>query len=344
MHILVSGGLGYIGSHTIIQLIEAGYTPIILDNLINSRVGILDKITRIVGDTLKSYPERTPIYHECDCCDIVSLELVIKQYTINSIIHFAALKSVSESISLPIRYYRNNLLSTLNLLSLTKKYSITNFIFSSSCTVYSNPPKSPIRESAPSGESLTNVYAKTKYMCETMIRDVVVANPNINYIILRYFNPIGNHSSGILGDDPSGIPGNLVPYIQRVMSGRLPILNVYGDDYNTPDGTAMRDFIHVVDLADAHIKSIEFCRKNSPVRMALNIGTGNAYSVLDIVTALSSASGKKIPYIVRSRRAGDLETIYCDPSMANATLGWYPKHTLSDMCSDICKFVDNTSV
>lgn len=341
MSILVTGGLGYIGSHTVIQLIESEYKVIIIDNLYNSTMKTFDNIKLIAAATLKKNPDLMPLFYKVDCCNLTELSATLKHHTIQSIIHFAAYKAVSESISHPLLYYQNNLVSTMNLLTVAQTFQIPNFIFSSSCTVYSNPATVPIKETSPTGSNLTNVYAKTKFMCETIINDFRVANPTVNVIKLRYFNPIGNHPSGILGDDPSGIPNNLIPYIQKVLTGELPILNIYGSDYNTPDGTGMRDFIHVIDLANAHIKSIEYCIHHSNVQLSLNVGTGRPYSVLEIVWELSKAAATEIAYQFCDRRSGDLGIMFCDPAHIQETLHWKAKFTLEDMCRDIVSFVNN---
>ena len=290
MVVLVTGGMGYVGSHTVVELIEAGYHPIIIDNLVNSSEGVLDKIEQITGIKPKLY--------KADLVNMVDIESVFKNEKIESVIHFAALKAVGESVEKPLAYYRNNLVGTLNLLELVKQYEVNHFVFSSSATVYGSPKTNPIFEDFPL--STTSPYGSTKLMTEDILRDICKVNPDFNVAILRYFNPVGAHKSGLIGEAPNGIPNNLMPYITKVATGELDCLRVFGSDYDTHDGTGVRDYIHVVDLAEGHLKALEKLKEGSGL-ITENLGTGVGYSVLDVVKAFEKASGVTIPYELTDR-------------------------------------------
>lgn len=323
MAVLVTGGAGYIGSHTSVELLENGYEVIIVDNLCNSDKIVLDKIKEITN--------KTPKFYEIDIADKDKLEVVFKENKIDSVIHFAALKAVGESVQKPLEYYSNNLINTLVLLELMKKYDVKKFVFSSSATVYGNPKTCPILEDFPL--SATNPYGRTKLMVEDILRDICYSDKSMDVAILRYFNPIGAHKSGKIGEEPSGIPNNIMPYITKVAVGKLPNVNVFGNDYDTLDGTGVRDYIHVVDLANGHVKALEKLNQN-PGLITYNLGTGNGYSVLQLIEAVKKASGRDIPYKFTERREGDIATCYADPSKARAELGWEAKYELDEMCED----------
>ena len=323
MAVLVSGGMGYIGSHTTIELLNQGYEVIIVDDLSNSKEIVLDRI--------KDITNRIPKFNKINILDEKSLETVFKENEIDSVIHFAAFKAVGESVAMPIEYYHNNLTTTLVMLKLMKKYDIKNFVFSSSATVYGDAKIIPITEDSPL--KATNPYGATKLMIEDILRDVYKADNSMNIALLRYFNPVGAHESGVIGEDPSGIPNNLMPYIAKVAIGELKELSVFGNDYNTPDGTGVRDYIHVVDLAKGHIKALEKLNAKSGL-VTYNLGTGNGYSVLDLVKAFSKASGREIPYKIVGRRSGDIGTCYADNKKANSELGWIAEKSIEEMCED----------
>lgn len=323
MKILVTGGTGYIGSHTVVELSQAGYEVIIVDNLSNSKKSVLKRLRQITGKTFKFY--------DYDLTDRKKVESLFQQEKIEAVIHFAGLKAVGESTKIPLRYYENNLVSTMNLLETMVAHNVSQFVFSSSATVYGNPTLIPIPESAPL--STTNPYGSTKLMIEMILRDVAKANPTLRIAILRYFNPIGAHESGLIGEDPNGIPNNLVPYVTQVAIGKLPYLNIFGNDYPTPDGTGVRDYIHVVDLAKGHLAALRKLEKSAGV-FTYNLGTGIGYSVLDIVHAFEKVIGKKIPYQISARRPGDIPTSYADPQLAKKELHWVAEKTLLTMCND----------
>ena len=328
MSILITGGAGYIGSHTAVEFLNAGYEVIIADNYVNSSPKVLDRIRTITGKEFRAY--------EVDLCDKEALRRVFTENPgIDSAIHFAGLKAVGESVEQPVRYYRNNLLSTLNLVSLMSEYGAKRIVFSSSATVYGKPKSVPIREDFPL--STTNPYGETKLMIERILKDVWVADSDWSVSILRYFNPIGAHKSGLIGENPRGIPNNLLPYVAKVAAGQLPCLSVFGNDYNTPDGTGVRDYIHVVDLAKAHLKALERAAKVNAVEY-YNIGTGVGYSVLDIVKAYEKVTGLKVKYKIAARRPGDIDACYADPSRAAEVLGWKAENTLEDMCRDLANW------
>lgn len=327
MNILVTGGAGYIGSHTCLLLLEAGHNVIVVDNLSNSSLESLRRVKKLTRRDIKFY--------EADLLNLNDLERVFIENEIDSVIHFAGLKAVGESVSIPLHYYHNNLTGTFNLCSLMEKYSVKNIVFSSSATVYGDPETVPITES--SSLNATNPYGRTKLMLEEILQDLYVADHSINVAILRYFNPIGAHESGEIGEDPNGIPNNLVPYVAQVAVGKRDKVGVFGDDYDTPDGTGVRDYIHVMDLAGGHLKALE--KLNSkPGVVIYNLGTGIGYSVLDIIKAFSKAAGKDIPYEIGPRRPGDIATCYAEPSFAERELDWKAVKNIDDMCSDSWKW------
>ena len=314
--ILVTGGTGYIGSHTTVELIERGFDPIIIDNLYNSEADVIDRIQKITGVK--------PLLEVLDLCDTEKLDSFIQKHTdISAIIHFAAYKAVGESVNKPLDYYSNNLISLLNVLDIMKRYSIPNLVFSSSCTVYGQPEKLPVTEDTPL-QPATSPYGNTKQIGETIIRDTTVSDKNINAISLRYFNPIGAHPSALIGEMPRGVPENLVPYLTQTGCGIREELKVFGDDYNTPDGSCIRDYLHVVDLAKAHVVAIKRLieSKNRAGYEVFNLGTGNGVSVLEAIKSFELVSGVKLKYRIVGRRAGDIEKIWADPSFANKELGW----------------------
>lgn len=324
MKVLVTGGAGYIGSHTCIELLEAGYDVIVVDNLCNSNVVALERVMKITGKDIKFY--------YIDLLDAEALEKVFVNEKIDSVIHFAGLKAVGESVLIPLKYYHNNLTGTFILCELMQKYGVKNLVFSSSATVYGDPASVPISEEFPL--SATNPYGKTKLMIEDILRDLVVADKTWNIAILRYFNPVGAHISGTIGEDPNGIPNNLVPYISQVAVGKLKQLSVYGNDYNTIDGTGVRDYIHVVDLAKGHIKALEKLAKDHIGAREFNLGSGNGYSVLQVIEAFAKASGKEIPYKIVARRPGDIAACYAKSDRAKNELDWVAEKGLLDMCVD----------
>ena len=328
MAILITGGAGFIGSHTAVEFLNAGYDVVIADNYVNSSPKVLDRIREITGKEFRAY--------EVDLCDKEALRRVfVENPDIDSAIHFAGLKAVGESVAQPGRYYRNNLLSTLNLVELMAQYNAKRIVFSSSATVYGSPKTVPIREDFPL--STTNPYGETKLMIERILKDVWFADKDWSVSILRYFNPIGAHKSGLIGENPRGIPNNLLPAVAQVAAGQLPFLQVYGNDYDTPDGTGVRDYIHVVDLAKAHLKALQRADQVTGVEY-YNIGTGVGYSVLDIVHAYEKASGLKVPYKIVARRPGDIATCYADPTKAAEILGWHAEFGIEDMCRDMANW------
>ena len=330
MAVLVSGGMGYIGSHTTVDLLNAGYDVVIADDLSNSKEVVKDRIKEITGKDVKFY--------NVNLTDVNETEKVFEENNIDSVIHFAAFKAVGESVEKPLEYYYNNLTSALVVLRAMKKYGCRSFVFSSSATVYGDAKIVPITEDSPL--STTNPYGSTKLMIEDMLRDIAKAEPQLNIAILRYFNPVGAHKSGLIGEDPNGIPNNLMPYITKVAIGELKELRVFGNDYPTHDGTGVRDYIHVVDLAVGHVKALEKLATN-PGLVTYNLGTGNGYSVLDVVKAFSEASGREIPYEIAPRRAGDIATCYADPKKANEELGWKAERGIKEMCEDSWRWQSN---
>lgn len=324
MKILLTGGAGYIGSHTCVQLLEAGHEAVIVDNMYNSKAVVIDRIEQIAG--------RRPVFYKGDILDADLLKKIFAEHKIDAVIHFAGLKAVGESVEKPLFYYQNNVAGTLTLCQAMSEASVRDLVFSSSSTVYGDPHKVPIQENFPVGAA-TNPYGRSKFMIERMLIDWQAANPDLNIALLRYFNPVGAHESGLIGEDPNGIPNNLMPFITQVAIGRRDHLNVFGNDYPTHDGTGVRDYIHVVDLAAGHLKALEkLCQK--PGLGVWNLGTGQGYSVLDVVKAFSVASGRDIPYKIVERRAGDIAECYADPAKANKELGWHAARGIEQMCAD----------
>lgn len=323
MAVLITGGTGYIGSHTIVEFLNEGYELVVLDNFSNSKPCVIDRINQITGKTFKFY--------EADLMDYPTIDRIFAENNIDSVIHFAGLKAVGESVEKPLEYYENNLVGTLNLCKVMKKYKVGRFVFSSSATVYGLPERVPITEDFPL--HTTNPYGETKLVIERILADIAAADPTWSVSILRYFNPIGAHKSGLIGEDPKGIPNNLLPYISQVGIGKLKCLSVYGNDYNTPDGTGVRDYIHVVDLAKAHLAALKRCEQVTGTEY-YNIGTGKGYSVLEIVRAYEKTTGTKIPYKIVARRPGDIAECYADPSKAAKYLGWKAEYGIEEMCAD----------
>ena len=324
MKILVTGGAGYIGSHTCVQLLERGDEIVVLDNLDNSCEESLNRVKKITGKDLT--------FCKVDLLDYEATENVFKQHKFDAVIHFAGLKAVGESVRMPLRYYHNNITGTLHLCDIMNKYGVKKLVFSSSATVYGDPHTVPIKEDFPL--SCTNPYGQTKLDIEYILKDLCVSDPEWSVVLLRYFNPVGAHESGLIGEDPNGIPNNLMPYISQVAIGKLECLSVYGNDYNTKDGTGVRDYIHVVDLAEGHLRAIDKIKDNTGVYV-YNLGTGNGYSVLDMVKAFSKACGKDVNYKIVDRRPGDVASCYADPTKAREELGFVTKHNLDDMCRDL---------
>ena len=329
MSILVSGGAGYIGSHTCVELIQAGHDIVVVDNFVNSCPEAIHRVEQITGTTIP--------FVEADLCDAAAVEQIFNQYPdIDSVIHFAGLKAVGESVAKPLEYYTNNLTSTLVLLNAMRAHNVKNFVFSSSATVYGDPATVPIREDFPTGGT-TNPYGTTKLFIEKILMDYCKADPTLNVALLRYFNPIGAHESGLIGEDPNGIPNNLVPYIAQVAVGKLEKLHVFGGDYPTPDGTGVRDYIHVVDLARGHVAAIEKVSQNCGL-FVCNLGTGKGYSVLDILHAYEKACGKELPYVMDPRRPGDIAACYADPQKAWDEMGWKAHYGIEETCASSWKW------
>ncbi len=324
MTILVTGGAGYIGSHTCVELLNEGYDVIVVDNLSNSSKKAIDRVEEITGKHITFY--------EVDILNHDAMERIFNAHSIDAVIHFAGLKAVGESVVKPIEYYHNNMTGTLVLCDVMRNHGVKNIIFSSSATVYGDPAIIPITEECPKG-SPTNPYGWTKSMLEQVLTDIHTADPEWNVVLLRYFNPIGAHKSGLIGEDPKGIPNNLLPYIAQVAIGKLECLGVFGDDYDTPDGTGVRDYIHVVDLAVGHVKAIKKLEEKGGVSI-YNLGTGKGYSVLEVLHAFEKACGHKIPYQIKPRRAGDIATCYCAPEKAKKELGWEAQYGIEEMCAD----------
>ncbi|MCD8357020.1 MAG: UDP-glucose 4-epimerase GalE [Clostridia bacterium] len=324
MTILITGGAGYIGSHTVIELQQAGHEVVVVDNLWNASEKSLQRVEEITG---KNVP-----FYQVDIRDRAGMEKVMAQYAFDCCIHFAGLKAVGESVAKPLEYYDNNISGTLVLLDVLRNHGCKNIIFSSSATVYGNPAVIPITEECPKGQC-TNPYGQTKSMIEQIMMDMQKADPEWNVVLLRYFNPIGAHPSGKIGEDPNGIPNNLMPYITQVAVGKRTELGVFGNDYDTPDGTGVRDYIHVVDLANGHVKALSAIEKKCGLAI-YNLGTGQGYSVLDVVRAFEEANGLTIPYSIQPRRAGDIATCYSDPAKAEKELGWTAQYGIQDMCRD----------
>ncbi len=324
MKILVTGGAGFIGSHTVVELQNAGYDAVVLDNLSNSSEKSLERVEKITG-------KKVPFY-KADILDREALNEIFDKENIDAVIHFAGLKAVGESVAKPWEYYENNIAGTLTLVDVMRKHGVKNIIFSSSATVYGDPAIIPITEECPKGQC-TNPYGWTKSMLEQILSDVQKADPEWNVILLRYFNPIGAHKSGTIGENPTGIPNNLMPYVTQVAVGKRPVLNVFGNDYDTHDGTGVRDYIHVVDLAIGHVKALKKIEEKAGLKI-YNLGTGTGYSVLDIVKNFEEATGVKVPYVIGPRRPGDIATCYADASLAKKELGWTAQYGIREMCED----------
>ena len=324
MTVLVTGGAGYIGSHTCVELLEQGMDVVVIDNLVNSSAKSLDRVEQITGKRLAFYQE--------DVRDRAALDRIFEKHDIGCAIHFAGLKAVGESVSMPLEYYDNNLFSTVTLCETMRDHGVKNIVFSSSATVYTGGDEMPLRESSPTG-MCTNPYGWTKYMSEQIMRDMAFADRDWSVVLLRYFNPIGAHPSGLIGEDPRGIPNNLLPYISQVAIGRRDHLTVYGDDYDTPDGTGVRDYIHVVDLARGHAAAINYMLGHKG-ESVFNLGTGHGCSVLEMVKTFERVNGVRVPYVIAERRPGDLATVYASPDKSAELLGWRAEYGLEEMCRD----------
>lgn len=327
MKILLTGGAGYIGSHTAIELINTGHTVVIVDNLANSSREAHSRVEQITGESIPFY--------EADVRDGEVLDRIFTEHEIDGVIHFAGLKSVGESVEKPLEYYRVNLDSTLALLEAMNRHNVTRIVFSSSATVYGDPQELPLTEQSSVGNGITNPYGWTKYMNEVILRDAAAANQNLEVTILRYFNPVGAHESGLIGEDPSGIPNNLLPYVSQTAVGKREFVSVFGGDYDTVDGTGVRDYIHVVDLARGHVAAIAH---STPGASIYNLGTGKGTSVLELIAAFSNVCGHEVPYRIVERRAGDIAACYCDPALANTNLEWQAELTIADACRDAWKW------
>ncbi|KWK82696.1 UDP-glucose 4-epimerase GalE [Burkholderia ubonensis] len=328
--ILVTGGAGYIGSHTAVELLDHGYDVVIVDNLVNSKVESVRRVAQITG--------KTPAFHQVDVCDEAALGKVFDAHPITGVIHFAALKAVGESVAKPLEYYRNNIGGLLTVLKVMRERNVKQFVFSSSATVYGVPERSPIDESFPL--SATNPYGQSKLIAEQVLRDLELSDPSWRIATLRYFNPVGAHASGLIGEDPAGIPNNLMPYVAQVAVGKLAKLRVFGSDYPTPDGTGVRDYIHVVDLAQGHIAALDALVKRN-ASFVVNLGTGQGYSVLEVVRAFEKASGRPVPYELVARRPGDVAECYANPQAAADVIGWRAKFGLDEMCVDHWRWQEN---
>lgn len=328
--ILVTGGAGFIGSHTCVELLDAGYDVVVVDNLANSKPAVLQRVEALAGRPLA--------FHRVDLCDKSALDAVFRQESVEAVIHFAGLKAVGESVRMPLHYYQNNIVGSLHLCEVMQAHAVKQLVFSSSATVYGDPQRVPIKEDFP--RSATNPYGRTKLMLEDMFHDLYIADDTWRISLLRYFNPVGAHASGRIGEDPHDIPNNLMPYITQVAVGKLPRLSVFGGDYPTPDGTGVRDYIHVVDLARGHLKALEQLASTAGIR-AYNLGTGQGYSVLQVVAAFEAACGKTIPYDIVDRRPGDAAVCYADVSKAKAELDWVAVHDITAMCADAWRWQSN---
>ena len=331
MKILVTGGTGYIGSHTVVELQNQGHQVEILDNLFNSKITVLDKINQITG--------QTPVFHQVDLLDYQKMRELFASTHFDAVIHFAGLKAVAESIEQPLRYYENNVTGTLNLLKCMAEFKVNRIIFSSSATVYGSTNSGKLDESMTTGVGITNPYGETKHVIEKILEAEATSRPELSVVILRYFNPVGAHISGLLGEDPNGIPNNLMPVVMRVAEGKIKELQIYGDDYNTPDGTCIRDYIHVVDLAKGHLAALK--ATDTPGAKVYNLGSGKGSSVLEIIKAFEDASGKPLPHRISDRRPGDLAEIFADPSKAKRELDWQTELTVADAMRDTINFLNH---
>lgn len=325
--ILVTGGAGYIGSHTVAALRAADWSVVVLDNFCNSNPAVMDALTQLTGAPV-------PLV-QADVADAAALDALFTRHDITAVIHFAALKAVGESVAEPVRYYRNNLGGLLSLCEAMDRHNVRKLVFSSSATVYGDPPEMPIPETSPL--SCTNPYGHTKLMSEQILRDLTVADPRWHIATLRYFNPIGAHSSGLIGEDPNGVPSNLLPYVAQVATGQREAVRVFGTDYPTPDGTGVRDYIHVEDLAEGHLSALDYLMRESR-SLTVNLGTGRGYSVLEVIKAFEQASGRPVPYAAHPRRAGDIAACWADPTLARTLLGWQARHDLERMCVDAWRY------
>lgn len=328
MRILLTGGTGFIGSHTASLLLEAGHEVVLYDNLSNSTASVVDRLEQITG--------RRPALVVADIRDGEAMRKTLRDYGVEAVIHFAGLKAVGESVQKPLEYYDNNIVGTLRLLEAMRAENVKTLIFSSSSTVYGTPTSLPLTEDMPTGTA-TNPYGRTKLQIEEILQDCVTADPSWHIVCLRYFNPIGAHPSGLIGEDPNGIPNNLLPYVARVAHGRLPKVRVFGNDYPTPDGTGVRDYIHVMDLADGHVKALPYAAEH-PGWIAINLGCGRGYSVLEVIHAFEKACGREIPFEIAPRREGDIAANWCDPARAETLLGWKARYGMEDMCRDAWHF------
>ena len=328
MNVLVTGGAGFIGSHTVVELINAGHKVVVVDDLSNAKLDVIDRIKEITGER--------PDFYRVDCADKEQMRQIFRKHWIDAVIHFAGFKAVGESVKKPLQYYRNNLDSTLTLLEVMEEFGCRKLVFSSSATVYGPNNPHPYKEDMPAIQS-SSPYGWTKVMIERILTDYCTAHPDFCAVLLRYFNPIGAHASGLLGDDPNGIPNNLMPYIGRVAAGQLEQLTIFGGDYPTPDGTCQRDYLHVVDLAIGHLKALEYAQDHTGAE-AINLGTGNGISVLELVTAFEKANDRKLPYVIGPRRDGDLPAFWADAEKAKNLLGWEATHTVEDMCRSSWNF------
>ena len=334
MNVLVTGGAGYIGSHTVVELINAGHQVVVIDDLSNAKAEVMDRIQTITGVR--------PDFYQVDCSDKEKLREIFQAHKVDAVIHFAGFKAVGESVKMPMKYYRNNLDSTMTLMEVMEEFDCKQLVFSSSATVYGADNPHPYKEEMPAIQS-ASPYGWTKVMIERIIKDYVAANPAYSAVLLRYFNPIGAHDSGLLGDDPNGIPNNLMPYIGRVAAGKLEKLTIFGGDYDTPDGTCQRDYLHVVDLAIGHLKPLEYAENHTGVE-AINLGTGNGISVLELVNAFETANDLKLPYVIGPRRSGDLPAFWADAQKAKELLGWEATRTVEEMCRSSWKFAQEGAV
>lgn len=326
--VLVTGGAGFIGSHTVIELLQSGYEVVVVDDLSNASVVALDRVRQIVGDEAAS----RLTFYEDNVLDRDALDRIFDEHPIDRVIHFAGFKAVGESVKKPVEYYHNNIESTLTLVDVMRNHGCKSIIFSSSSTVYGDPDKLPLTEESPK-KACTNPYGWTKWMIEQILTDLHTADPEWDVVLLRYFNPIGAHPSGLIGEDPKGIPNNLVPYVAQVAVGKLEAVQVFGDDYPTPDGTGVRDYIHVVDLAKGHVAALAWMNGKSGVEV-FNLGTGKGTSVLEVIRAFSKACGKELPYVIKPRRGGDIAANWCDASKAERLMGWKAQYDIDDMCRD----------